>query len=301
MIGSKRRLNINSRLKAVLPLLFTAIIILIAGCKSEQFDSHWANSHIKIDGDFSDWENIPARYFEEQDVLMAMANDDDNLYLAFRFRDRKWLMAIRMTGLTIWLNAEGKKKETFGIRYSGGPRPKLREGQGFDPDKMRTDMMPTEWRRDMEERMADTLGQFAILNSDWWYKEQSISIDGSNGPKAKYGFADDMYTYEFSIPFHATEDSYYGLDVKPGTKIAVGLVWGDMGMDEFRRGTRPGVGVSMPGIGGGPPNGGMDMPPGGGMGGGRPGGMGRRGGMDLPEEQKVWFNAKLATSEANTE
>ena len=116
---------------SIIPVLF--LFLFITGCKSFKLDSTFSAQPIEINGNYSDWEKIPALYFEEQNILLAVCNDTNNLYLAFRFRDPKWLMAINRTGLTIWLDSTGKKKEQFGVKYSGGPNPQ--DNIGFQRTK----------------------------------------------------------------------------------------------------------------------------------------------------------------------
>jgi len=257
------------------PLIFITSIFLLAltGCKIFKLDSVFTSSPINIDGNYSDWEKIPALYFEDQEVLLALSNDTNNLYLAFRFRDPKWLMAVRKTGLTIWLDNTGKKKEQFGIRYSGGPKPQNNMAyQRFQKN------MPFDQKHN-ENRYIDTTRQFAVLNSDWWYKEQHIPTDGTFGLLVKYGFENDMYTYEFAIPLKEIGDNFYGMNSLPGETISIGLVWGDIGMK------RPSGAM---GRGGGK---------GGGMGGGRGGGGGATMMDNMPKEQKIWIKTKLAVAE----
>ena len=118
--------------KIIRAKLFFAVILLftLLGCKTDILDSAFTETPITIDGNYSDWADIPAIYYEKQDVLFAVCNDTNNLYLAFRFRDPKWAMSIRITGLTIWIDTLGKKKENFGVRYSGGPQPQNMRGFG---------------------------------------------------------------------------------------------------------------------------------------------------------------------------
>ena len=273
-----------TRINNLTILLVFLLLIFLTGCKSFKLDSAFVSDPIKIDGNYSDWETIPALYFEDQEVLIAASNDSQNLYLAFRFRDPKWLMAIRKTGLTIWLDNTGKKKEQFGVKYSGGPKPQ--NNMAFE--RMKKNMpagqnLPT-------NQFSDSTKQFAVLNSDWWYKEQHITTDGSFGPKVKYGFENDMYTYEFAVPLDTINEKFYGMNAQTGNEISIGLEFGDAGMKRPDGGGKVGGGEGMTGGRGGGK--------GGGMGGGRGGGGDRAAMMDnMPSEQKIWIKIKLGVAE----
>ncbi len=279
----------------------STFFVLFYGCRTIPYDGNWIEDPIKIDGDFSDWEKIPAQFFEEQNVLMAACNDADNLYLAFRFREPKWAMAIQMTGLTIWLDTKGKKNADFGIRYTGGPGREKFDGQKRDRQNMPAGNMLDDKMRQMERKMPDSSRQFMVLNSEWWYKEQAIPIDGSRGPSVRYRFENDMYTYEFSIPLASSVEPLFGIGTSPGNILGIGLNWGKMEMG------RPDKGMDRGGIRGGISGGGEDGGFPGGMGGGFPGGdMGGGGGRpsggmrpnnsDMPEEQKIWIKTSLAAA-----
>ncbi len=276
-------------------LLILFLLTALTGCKSIKLDSVYTADPINIDGNYSDWEKIPALYFEDQEVLLALSNDTNNLYLAFRFRDPKWLMALRKTGLTIWLDNSGKKKENFGIKYSGGPKPQ--DNLGFE--RMQKNM-PFD-QQAMENRYVDSTKLFAVLNSDWWYKEQNITTDGTFGPVVKYGFENDMYTYEFAVPLDTIGKNFYGMNAEAGNTISIGLEFGDMGLTRsgsMGRGGKSGGATGMPGIDVSGPSGGRG---GGGRGGGggKGGGSGDRSAMmnNMPEEQKIWIKTKLALAE----
>jgi len=42
-------------------------------------------------------------------VLLSLCNNSENLYVLFRFNNPEWARAIRMGGVTLWLDNTGKK------------------------------------------------------------------------------------------------------------------------------------------------------------------------------------------------
>ena len=69
----------------------------------------------------TEWPSGSTVYFEDSGVQLGLRNDSQNLYILFRFGNQAWARAIRMGGLTLWLDNSGKKKKDIGIRYNGGP------------------------------------------------------------------------------------------------------------------------------------------------------------------------------------
>ena len=70
-----------------------------------------------LSSSYSSWnENT---FFSEKKVKIdyAFKNDAENLYVLFIFKDPKYLSNIEDTGITLWFNADGKKKKRYGIKF----------------------------------------------------------------------------------------------------------------------------------------------------------------------------------------
>ncbi|MCP4686082.1 MAG: hypothetical protein GY867_11655 [bacterium] len=279
----------QSRLSWAFGLLFLSLLPAY-GCKGDQeVVCTRVESTVTLDGQMADWEELPSAYFEDQGVVLGLANDNDNLYVMFRFRDQKWARTIRMSGLTLWLDGQGKKSKDFVLKYRGGPSmADLVPQDGNVNDKMRERMMKT------DSALSDEL-TCAVKDR---IVEMPISLDGSNGPEVAFGSDHSFFVYEFKIPLKKSEVRYYGIGAEEGAQITIGANWGKV--DKSQMG-----GMKQ---GGGPPGGGMGGGRGGGMGGGRGGGKGggRGGDMggqrpEMPEEQEVWIKTTLAVAATDTE
>ena len=279
-------------LRFIYPTVLVALMLgFMAGCKSQEVECGWCGNRMLIDGQRVDWNNMPFSYFEDEDVVLGLSNDNDNLYIFFSFKNRQWARMIQMSGLTLWLNGEGKKNKDWGIRFRGGPElPKNMRGD-------RPEGLPSDRMAGMDDKVEAHGAAFVILDK---YNDRELTIDtaGADGPAVGTALANDIYTYEFRIPFKSADDDIFKLIAEPGSKICIGSQWGGMDRDAMKdMGGKMG---SMPG--GDMPGGGM---PGGGMGGGPPGGgrMGGRPGGDrqMPEEQEIWVQTVLATATGSTE
>jgi len=262
--------------------VFIFPLLLVTGCQSEDIPVRWTENQITADGQIDDWTGIPLEFFEDEQITLGLSNDSTNLYILFRFNSVEWAGIIRLSGLTLWLNPEGKSDTEFGIRYRGGPTLeelwKLRnpdaEGTGRE--------IPSDKRENMMKRMNDNAPVFAIVDNK---AEQIVPIseDGSSGPSVGYASSEGFFVYEFAVPLEIINADFYGIEMTLGQDVAIGVQWGGMGDRK-----RPAGMSSRGGMGGGR---------GGGKGGGR-GGMGGRSMPELPKEQKIWIKTNLATGES---
>ncbi len=263
-------------------LLFVSIIAvgLVASCKSLEIESTWSETPMSIDGLADDWSGGIISYLKDNSASLGFRNDDERLYILFRFRDPRWASTIRRSGLTFWIDAEGGKSKDFQIRYRGGPTMEEIQSVSGAP-------APRDMDRRMDMMMPDTNQPLFTCLDEGRIVEMEIPTDGSLGPAAAFAVDEGFFTYEFSLPLQESTVRYYGPGVVAGEKIGVGAKWGGFG------GSKGGMRDGPGGLGG--------MPPGGGVGGRMPGGG--RGGIgprpDMPEAQEVWLSTRLADPPEN--
>jgi hypothetical protein len=281
---------VGSGAKPLLLLTFVGLI-LSTTCKTQKVQTHWSAEPVKVDGEMTEWPSGSTVYFEDSGVQLGLRNDNQNLYVLFRFSNQAWARAIRRGGLTLWWDNSGKNKKDFGIRYAGGPSiSEMQRGEMPNRGGFWDSLTPEQQQRitDMQTASAN---QIIVINkkSD---QEIAISADGSSGPAVSFGSPQGTYTYEFSIPLQKSDVSRYGIGAQPGQTICLGLEWGGMSesnrerMREESGGGEGGGGRG--GMGGGRHGGGR-----GGMGGGR-GGFG----MQASEKQEMWVKTQLASPPA---
>lgn len=263
-----------------LPGLAFIVLLLYTtqGCKQKEVACYWQAEEVRIDGEVDDWTGIPGEYYKDKGIVFSVSSDSTNLYLLLSFRNPAWAMAIRQTGLTIWLDPGGGKSKDFGVHYRGGASPaQIRELSGAD--RLPPPGMP---RPDESDRgdAADTgaFNELRVLaggNSDG----RAVFADGSQGPAASYGLPKGIFCYELSIPLAADGGETVSLSARPGWMIGIGAHWGKMNIRE----RRPSIGdrSRSPGMGGPRRGGGFGGPS-----------ASRR--PALPEEQDMWVRTRLA-------
>lgn len=276
--------------KKVTLLFFLAIslTIIAPGCKSEEMTSYWTPKPKTIDGKIDDWSAIPTLSPDNFDVGLGVCNDSQNIYIVVKFRNPQWLMPIRKTGLSFWLDKQAKKKKEFGLTYNGIPesfnledfnnRRRGHEGPGNVPAGGDEMIAAPNMREDrpVELRLID-------VNSI--FKEAIIDKNGLDGPEIACDTSMSFIVYEIKVPLTESMSRNYGIGAEPGQKLSLGFIWNDM---EDRRdkmkGKRPGGGM-----GGGRPGGGMR--------GGPPGGFGDRDNSTM-KKQEIWVKTLLAVPAA---
>ena len=79
--------------------------------------SAWPDREISIDGKAPEWAGREAYYSEDDGFKIGFFNDADYLYVYLATWNRQKQAQILMNGLTVWIDATGRKKQTFGINY----------------------------------------------------------------------------------------------------------------------------------------------------------------------------------------
>lgn len=247
------------------------ILMVVNGCGDKKYDSHWADNPVAVDGDNADWKKSSLTYFDDMQLVMGICNDDQNLYIIYKFNDIALARRIQMRGVTLWFDANGKKNRNFGIQYYGDPSVNL-----MNPEQAGLSNLTDEQRAEFKTMPTDLLGMI-IVNSN--NDQIPLPTSNMNGISAIVTQKDGIFTYEFQVPLVNSEGRPYAINAKPGQKISFGLELGQPDVKEMKR-----MRSQM---------GGMD-PAGGGM-----QGRGRRGGGMMPgmmnvQKKELWLSLNLA-------
>jgi len=265
-------------------LLALIAVTHLATAGDEQWDSKLVPQGVTFTGKRADFPAGTLAMLEKQEASFGLCNDSQYLYVMLAFRNPMYARAIRRGGLTVWLDANGKKARDFMIKYTGGPTREQMMTLRKQGTEMQERQMPPEMRERMNEMEVDSAPVFLCYQKDR-IAEKPIPVDGSEGPSAVFGVDQGFCVYEFKIPLKESAVRSYGMGVKLGQKISVGFFWGEFSQE--RGGSHMGFSGGMPGGGGmRPPDGMGEGPRGGG-----PGGEMRRG--QMPQKQEVWVKAKL--------
>jgi hypothetical protein len=283
------------------PILMTCAVLWPGAWASaaEKVESSPVGDRVVLNGDPSDWEGAPVIYLEDSLHVVAIAHDDGNLYLMFRFADENLARQLMMRGVTLWVNGDGKnkkKKEEFAVRYPGSEQI-AEQFEGEDPWEQRyragTEGSETSGRGGPPPSLAGIRqepGQLTVIRMGI---KESTDEDNPEGPSAASAFTEGLFCYELKIPFADIGGKIADADHSKDRKVAIGIQIGGM-TDAETVMVQAAMKGRMGAMGGGR-GGGM-----GGMSGGPPGGaMGGRGGQPrgrmMPEIE--WLSITLPADE----
>lgn len=276
-------------MRHLLGLAYCFAIAICAAALAEdgKISSVATNGGVVVDGSADDWRDAAFRYFDDDNTAIALRHDSANVYLIALSRDPNVVRQMETRGLTIWVNLDGKKNRTLGLRYRGGiPKSRLDE---------RANQAAPEFARRRDEMLEEQVHARQFIQVVRKGQVEEIPQTGERGPIVASGFSAGTYLYEWRIPLTALNDQTIALGMTENSKLRLGLEFGYMTDDEkakmkAHRGKDSG-GFGPPVGGGGHPGGG----PGGGMGGGRPQGGPPRGNSDQTSE--IWLDVSLANTE----
>lgn len=254
----------------ILPLLFGLI-----GCNNGTLNSQKPTSEVEIDGMLYKWENALINPTNEPFGIGVM-NDDSNIYIALSTFDQETKMKV-LKGLTVWINSEGKKKETFGIKY---PVQMSLTGMcgmmqfGGDPNQISHDR-----ERDPNTMIQQILSQQEdLILTDKGIDHFAPIDNGEDGIQVKMEHNQGNLVYELKVPLNILKVSK--------NKIWIGIETAELEKPDMK-------GQESGGKGGGISGGGRQ---GGGMsGGGRPSGEMLLGHGQELSPLKYWIKVVLDT------
>ncbi len=270
-------------------VLFVLIFIItyLIGCGTKEIQSQWTENEIIIDGDFSEWNDIPIKVLsDDPNIYMRVLNNNEYLYIMAGFSDQVLARMFQRNGVTLWLDNRAKKKKEFGIIYKSDidiPNSIIRDNPFRRGDPSNSQSRFTRQPSRVPEGLS-------IIDEDGHIIQLGVM---PKGPLGNIKVVREAYNVEFMIPLEVSDKTPYAVDASPGAKVSLGLE-----MDLLSKEEREMMEKRMSEMGG---RGGMsgmgDRGSREGMGGKSGGGMGDRGGMQMPANKQLWINIFLAADE----
>jgi uncharacterized membrane protein YgcG len=165
-------------------------------------------SNIAIDGDLKEWGDSLRYYNQEKQLNYALANNQENLYMAIRINDRSEQIRVLRSGLTLSIDTRGKKKETFTMTFPVGDQSP--QGMAETAQDLQTGNSDIK-QEDREDLMKARLTKLREIKVTGFKDIESETMTTSN----TYGFKvaidydkDGNLVYEAAIPlkfFHADD------------------------------------------------------------------------------------------------
>ncbi len=243
-----------------------------------------------IDGDNSDWNEIPA-YVDKNNVLaVSVCHDYEYVYVCLMTQDPQTQRQILRGGLTVWFDRNGSDDKTFGVNFPSGRR--SGESSQWANDKIKRDF-------DTSRQTIDQIPPEIEIIGPKETDRYLLPPANNEGILAKIGrLKTGEMVYELQVPLKKTaghpnaielKDNYFGLGFETGEMT------GHSGKQSSGHSSSSGNSDGS----GSQPDGGMGWGHRGGgySGGGRmhQGGASKSGSASEPV--KVWWKVKLESSE----
>ena len=196
LLSMKERSPMYHKITLLAFIVFTAWSTY---AQKNALNSLWRDSNIVINGDPTDWDQ-PFRYYDSKArIQYSVANDATNLYICLKTMDEKAQMKMLRTGMDVWIDTSGKKKETSMIRYPLANDPKLEWIQDpSEPDQQhleRPDLKKMKMDYSLSDKRMKLVGFKNIPN-------EQMLIENKYGIQLAIGWdKDDIFTYEMKVPF----------------------------------------------------------------------------------------------------
>lgn len=273
-------------MKKILGLLLLTIIL--SGCNHIEIQSLWKDFEIEIDGKDSDWDDAKI-YIKDKNMVVAVANDNDYLYLCFYPTTNESVRQVLKQGISLWFNADGKKDRDNGISYPLPMSARNKLDKNSKNQHMNRDNSGNPSSTSEVEKMVHNIklrnGEVKI-STDSGVSE--LPIPGLIGMEICMDAENGVFAYEAKIPLNDPTASY-SLGIEPGAEMMIGLRSEALESNEPDESLDPDMNADI--------ESGNSSGSGRGSQGGARGKSGSRsGGMEANTEMRLWANIKLAVN-----
>lgn len=158
--------------------------------KAELVSTRWVGKPIQVDGALNDWKDSLSLYNNNAKLYYAIANDEENLYVAIRNNSREGLSKILTGGISFSANIEGKKKNAPTVTF-----PVLDRTPGKNRNRNAN--------QEIEEMQNQALSRIKEIRVEGFKEiiDGGISLYNTYGIKAAASFdANNNLVQEIAIP-----------------------------------------------------------------------------------------------------
>ena len=275
----KQRLSLCT--SSLIILVMPGLLLLLNGCSGGlKLTSDWQQSEMNIDGSDSQWQR-GLYYDKESDLVYGVRNDEKYVYVFLKTQNRSTLMQIMRQGLTVWVDREDGKNQTFGIQY---PMSKQDTHSRLNPDTNEEIIHPF---------LDQEFPELAIIGPKKQDIQRFPELEAP-GIRVKLSRTHETLIYELRVPLKKTSEQPYAVEPTSSSRIGIEFETGEFNPEQMKSGMHNGNGPDRgEGMDEGNPTEGNSM--GGGRrphGGGSEGGRG--GAMEKTKRMELWLSVQLA-------
>lgn len=195
--------------RATLPATLAALVGgALLSAQGPVLESAWRVREIVIDGQVGDWERLQR---VGDGPAVAIDNDQTSLRVAVATNDEVVRRQLA-TGLVVWIDADGRRRQSFGLRLEGLVRRPL---PGATPGATAATLPPG-------GTSSTVLDQVDVLGPGRGQR-RLIEDPASVGIRAAVGTEGGAIGFEIEIPLERTPAAPHAVGARPGSTISVGL------------------------------------------------------------------------------
>ncbi len=203
-----------------------ALLTLTAcGSSAPMLPTQSAPTSVVVDGDASDWQGALTPV-DESPVTVGVRSDGEFAYIAVVTSDRDAIRHTMLTGMVVWLDAQGGKGKEFGVHFPLGA---IREGQPLNLAAMRRDQDAGDVQRG--ERLQEMTRELAIVQGD---ARIVLERDAATGVTSGVSLAGGTLVLELKVPLAQTDATPFAIGAQRGSTIGVGVETPELDREALR-------------------------------------------------------------------
>jgi hypothetical protein len=215
--------------KTISKILLLSILMFTFGlslsAKDKVIDSMWVTSQMQIDGSDADWADGAFTFEKKKKVNYAFRNDGDYFFILFKFTDPEYLSSLNQTGLTVWINTEGKKKRNYGINFG---KKQVTADQYIAIWEKQSGALTEEKKNEIRQNPAYVITDATVINEKSKSTPEEAETMEYKAAVYKTSRQQDGLVYEFVIPLERVHDFAPGISAAPGDTVKINFQWGGM-------------------------------------------------------------------------
>jgi hypothetical protein len=213
-----------------------ALIIPAAAKDKKPVESRPVTTPIQLDGNATEWPADSMLLEKDVNVSYAFQNDANNLYVFFRFNEAKYMSSVEATGLTLWVNNDGKEKKNHGLHFYRKYIPAAElikilesEGQIVTEEKKKEFLARPAWpiwACDVLNKKGEVVPHPGVPGGTFrMAKSQKPPVSGGNAPAAKM---QETSVYELVVPIALLADPNADAKWDASKLLKIGFEWGGL-------------------------------------------------------------------------
>ncbi len=222
----------------LLSLFTIVLVLLVTGFAKEKIvvESKWAAAPIQIDGNPSDWAQEDLVLNKDFDLNYAFKNDVNFLYVVVAFDlkegakgrlENRFMSSIDFTGLTLWLNYEGKEKKAHGLHFY---RKQVTGDQLIQEMEKQGQTLTDQQKQNIKTKPSYSFFACDAVNN----KGKVIARPGTVSGTFRTARVEKKTVFEYVIPLALLQDPASQAKWDPSLPLTVGFEWGGL-TEEMKR------------------------------------------------------------------